>query len=722
MQPTIDEVLQKAFTAHTSGQLQDAENIYKAILKTHPKNPHANHNLGLLEAEAGRVENALVFFKTALEANKDIEQFWLSCIDSLIQLNLTAEAYSLLIESKKKHGESEALNHLKQRINSLHEMTKGVTLAESGQKLTRVNVLTKLKPDPAIRLAKKKYKAGAIDEAKLIYTDIIKKFPHNKRAIDGLKSISNGALGEVLKVQYPSQPQLDWLMKIFNQGQFQQALDDTTLLISQFPNSLPLYIIQGAAYARLDHLSSAVDSYKKAIKIQPNCAEAYNNMAISLNAQGDIEQALKCYKQAVKFAPKYAEAYYNMGIALTDKGDLNPAIDSYKRAIEINPNYADAYNNMGLLLIDKNDVAAAINSYQQALWINPENIGALNNLGNAQQVNGELEFAIDSYRKALKIKPDFAEVLCNMGNAFNEKGDLELAMSNYKNALNLEPDYGEAHCNLGQLLLRTKDYDEAAEHFRLSTYGQSKLYLLRCLYQQDKKSLFYDQLDFLISQGEIHPIIGSLGCRSAVRYGVEKRNLFCKQPLEYVSKINLKQKYNFEKLFIKPAKAILNEAKLPNKKQSLLTNGYQTSGNLFTLEPDLTKDIEKIIRLEINNYQANFKHSEEGFLTNWPMEYSLKGWLVSMKSGGKLQPHMHENGWISGSIYINVPSKLMTDSGNLVVSIEERSEKETKQQQKSIDVVTGNLCLFPASLLHYTVPFVSEYERIVLAFDVVPKN
>ena len=83
---------------------------------------------------------------------------------------------------------------------------------------------------------------------------------------------------------------------------------------------------------------------------------------------------------------------------------------------------------------------------------------------------------------------------------------------------------------------------------------------------------------------------------------------------------------------------------------------------------------------------------------------------------------MHERGWISGSIYINVPSKLMTDSGNLVVSIEERSEKETKQQQKSIDVVTGNLCLFPASLLHYTVPFVSEYERIVLAFDVVPKN
>jgi len=40
---------------------------------------------------------------------------------------------------------------------------------------------------------------------------------------------------------------------------------------------------------------------------------------------------------------------------------------------------------------------------------------------------------------------------------------------------------------------------------------------------------------------------------------------------------------------------------------------------------------------------------------------------------------------------------------------------------KIIDVDTGNLCLFPASLLHYTIPFDSREDRIVLAFDVIPK-
>ena len=94
-----------------------------------------------------------------------------------------------------------------------------------------------------------------------------------------------------------------------------------------------------------------------------------------------------------------------------------------------------------------------------------------------------------------------------------------------------------------------------------------------------------------------------------------------------------------------------------------------------------------------------------------------------MKSGGQLQPHMHENGWISGSVYINVPSKLQTESGNLVVCLEENQlTSKDRNLGKSIDVVTGSLCLFPASLFHYTIPFASEEDRIVLAFDVVPKN
>ena len=124
--------------------------------------------------------------------------------------------------------------------------------------------------------------------------------------------------------------------------------------------------------------------------------------------------------------------------------------------------------------------------------------------------------------------------------------------------------------------------------------------------------------------------------------------------------------------------------------------------------------------MEIDKYRINFNNSEEGLINKWPTEFSLYGWLISMKSGGKLKPHIHDNGWLSGSLYINVPPKSKDESGNLAVSLgEEKDATDTRiNVEKIINVVTGSLVLFPASLTHYTIPFEAEEERIVLAFDV----
>ena len=225
-------------------------------------------------------------------------------------------------------------------------------------------------------------------------------------------------------------------------------------------------------------------------------------------------------------------------------------------------------------------------------------------------------------------------------------------------------------------------------------------------------------LDKMIDQGENNPNVGSFVSRSKIRYEYHRQNPFCNKPLNYVLKTDLIEQYDFENVFTKPIKGFLKDNNSSSKPQGLLTNGYQTYGNLFEDEDFDTNEIQKIIHLEVEKYREKFKDSEEGFLKNWPKEYTLNGWLINMKSGGKLKPHMHDYGWLSGSIYINVPEKKTVDSGNLVVCIDDKDETN----KKSIDVVTGSLCLFPASLLHYTIPFESNEERIVLAFDVKPKT
>jgi tetratricopeptide (TPR) repeat protein/SAM-dependent methyltransferase len=330
----------------------------------------------------------------------------------------------------------------------------------------RPNVLDSLKLDQAIRLAKKKAKEESPEDSKRIYNDILARFPKNKRALDGIKSLSGGFIGKASKVKEPPQDQQQRLINLCQQGQFQQALDSAKQLLSQFPNSLTLYNIQGAANASLGLFDAAIDSYKQALKIKPDYTDAYYNMGAALKNKGDLEAAIGSYKQALKIKPDYAEAYLNMGNALRDKGDVEAAIDSFKEALKIKPDYADAYNNMGNALQGKGDLKAAIDSYQKALKIKPDYADAYNNMGVVLKDKGDVEAAIDSFKKALKIKPDYADAYNNMGNALQDKVDLDAAIDSFKKALKIKPDCAEAYYNMGNALKDKGDPEAAIDSYQ----------------------------------------------------------------------------------------------------------------------------------------------------------------------------------------------------------------------------------------------------------------
>ena len=226
----------------------------------------------------------------------------------MIQLDQIVDAQTVLDQAKGKGASGEAFEQMEQRLNELNETQVEADPHFDGQNQVRPNVLDSLKLDQAIRLAKKKAKEGSPEDSKRIYNDILARFPKNKRALDGIKSLSGGFIG-IGKVKEPPQDQQQRLINLYQQGQLQQALDSAKQLLSQFPNSLTLYNIQGAAYAGLGQLDAAIDSYKQALKIKPDYADAYNNMGAALKDKGDLEAAIGSYKQALKIKPDYAEAY-----------------------------------------------------------------------------------------------------------------------------------------------------------------------------------------------------------------------------------------------------------------------------------------------------------------------------------------------------------------------------------------------------------------------------
>ena len=119
MELKISEVLQRGIEAHKAGKLHDADKYYTAILKVQPKHTDANHNMGVLAVGVGKVEEALPFFRTALEANPSIAQFWLSYIDALIQLDRLEEAKTVLGQAKTNGATGDGFDLIGEKLNQL---------------------------------------------------------------------------------------------------------------------------------------------------------------------------------------------------------------------------------------------------------------------------------------------------------------------------------------------------------------------------------------------------------------------------------------------------------------------------------------------------------------------------------------------------------------------------------------------------------------------------
>ena len=621
MELTIEQALQQGVAAHREGKLQDAERLYRAILQSQPAHPDANHNLGVLAVSVNKADAALPLFKSALEANPKIEQFWLSYIDGLIKEQQFDNAKQVIEQAKKQGVDGERLISLEAQLSSKNRNPDTTTVS-------------------------------------------------------------------------PPQELLNSLLGHYQNGRFNDAEKLAISITQEFPEHPFGWKVLGALLGQTGRKSEAVEANQTAVALSPQDAAAHNNLGVTLKELGRLDEAEASFNQAIALKSGFAEAHYNLGITLKELGRLEDALASYTQAIALKPDYAEAHYNLGITLQQLGRLEEAEASYTQAIALKPDYTEAHNNLGMTLKELGKFDEAETSYNQAIALKPDYAEAHSNLGNTLKELGRLDEAQASYNQAIALKPHYAQAHNQL-----------------------------LDCLFLQNKKSMFFDELDYLINQDKASSIIGSLACRSALKYGLEKPNLFCKKPLNYVLHNDLNTRYDFEKTFVEKAKSILNENGISNRRQSLLVNGNQTSGNIFDIKHDDTNEIQNIIRYEIENYRTKFKESEEGLIKKMPAEYSLRGWFISMKNGGNLKPHIHSEGWLSGSIYINVPRKLEVDSGNLVVSVGEENDAVGTRinKKKIINVVTGSMVLFPASLMHYTIPFESEEERIVLAFDVKEK-
>ena len=121
MLDNVDTTLEHAISAHESGNLVLAGEKYLEILNLDPKHPDANHNFGLIALKMDEKAMAVQFFKNAIEANPTVTEYWVSCINTLIELKDTKNAQIALDKAKEVGHVDEVFEKLSSNLKLLSQ-------------------------------------------------------------------------------------------------------------------------------------------------------------------------------------------------------------------------------------------------------------------------------------------------------------------------------------------------------------------------------------------------------------------------------------------------------------------------------------------------------------------------------------------------------------------------------------------------------------------------
>jgi len=120
----------------------------------------------------------------------------------------------------------------------------------------------------------------------------------------------------------------------------------------------------GYTYAQSGKWKEALKSYKQAVRICPDFAEAHFNLGAAYYELGEYKKAIKSYKQAVRLDPDFAEAHLYLGRVYNVSFKLKKAIKSFKQAIRLNPNYVEAHFLLGVAYVGIKDRDSALEQYR----------------------------------------------------------------------------------------------------------------------------------------------------------------------------------------------------------------------------------------------------------------------------------------------------------------------------------------------------------------------
>ncbi|XP_027750419.1 protein O-mannosyl-transferase TMTC1 [Empidonax traillii] len=324
----------------------EAKDYYRRALQLNPQHNRALFNLGNLLKSQGKKEEAVILLRDSIKYGPEFADAYSSLASLLAEqerLKEAEEVYKAGIENCPESSDlhnnygvflvdtgspERAMSHYRQaiRLSPAHHVAM-VNLGRLHRSLGQ-NKEAELWYKRALKVSRKAeilsplgalyYNTGRYEEALQVYREAASLQPSNREI--------RLALAQVLAMM----------------GQTKEAEKMTNHILSEDVECLECYRLLSAIYSKQEHYAKALEAIEKALQLKPKdpkvISELFFTKGNQLREQNLLDKAFESYKRAVELNPDQAQAWMNMGGIEHIKGSYVTARDYYEKALQLVPN------------------------------------------------------------------------------------------------------------------------------------------------------------------------------------------------------------------------------------------------------------------------------------------------------------------------------------------------------------------------------------------------
>jgi tetratricopeptide (TPR) repeat protein len=159
-------------------------------------------------------------------------------------------------------------------------------------------------------------------------------------------------------------------------GRHDEAIAKFQEVIAKVPTCQDCYYNIGVSQMAKKDYTEAEASFKKAIELKPDNADAYTALANLYNSQKKFDLAAEASANAAKYAAAgggggSAEASYNQGVILFNAGKFAEAKTQFEAATKTDPNHSMAQYQLGMTALNLGQIPDAVAALEAYLKVDP---------------------------------------------------------------------------------------------------------------------------------------------------------------------------------------------------------------------------------------------------------------------------------------------------------------------------------------------------------------